>query len=98
MNTQEMLAIEQVLMHWASKGKGKALLMHVDNRAVAYGIANWEICGASMQLFRRRWLLRSEYNLEVEALWVPTKENALANPLSPSEYNWIADLARELLH
>jgi len=47
-NTQEMRAVEQVLLHWASKWKGKALVMHVNNRAVAQGIANRTIRGASM--------------------------------------------------
>ena len=40
LNTQEMCAVKQVLLHWASKWKGKTLVMHVDNRAVAHGIAN----------------------------------------------------------
>jgi len=59
-NTQEMRAFEQVLLHWASKGKGKILVMHVDNRAVSHGIANGTIRGASMQVLRRCLLLASE--------------------------------------
>jgi len=51
-----------------------------------------------MPVLRRCFLLGSEYDLEVEALWVPTKENALADALSRSEYNRIADLAPPLLH
>ena len=93
-----MRAVEQVLLYWASMWKGKTLVMHVDNRAVAHGIANQTIRGGSMQVLRRWLLLASEYDLEVEALWVPTKENALADALSRSEYDRIADLAPQLLH
>jgi len=59
-NTQEMGAFEQVLLHWASKWKGKTLVRHVDNRAVSHGIANQTIRGASMQVLRRCLLLASE--------------------------------------
>lgn len=52
-NTQEMRAVEQVLLYWAPRWKGKTLVIHVDNRAVAHGIANWTIRGASMQVLRR---------------------------------------------
>ena len=64
-NMEEMRAVEQVLLHWASKSKGKVLVMYVDNLAVAHGIANWTIRGASMQVLRRCLLLASEYDLEV---------------------------------
>jgi len=97
-NRQEIRTVEQVSLHWVSKWKGRALVMHVDNQAVAHGIANRTMRGASMQVLRRCLLLASEYDLEVEAFWVPTKENALAEALSRSEYNRIADLAPQLLH
>jgi len=79
--TGEMCAIEQVLLHWASKWKGKALGMHVENRAVAHCIASETIREASRQVLRRCLLLASEDELEVGALLVPTKENALADAL-----------------
>ena len=69
-----MRGVEQVLLYWAPIWKGKTLVMHVDNRAVAHGIANWTIRGGSMQVLKRCLLLASEYDLEVEALWVPTKD------------------------
>ena len=72
--------------------------MHVDNRAVAHGIAKRTIRGVSRQVLRRGFLLASVYDLEVEALWVPTKENAVDDALLQSEYNRIADLAPHLLH
>ena len=59
-NTQEMRAVKQVLLYWAPMWKGKTLVMHVDNRAVAHGIANRTIRGGSMQVLRRCLLLASE--------------------------------------
>jgi len=50
---QEMRTVEHVLLHWASKWKGEALVMLVDNRAVAHAIANQTIRGAFMQVLRR---------------------------------------------
>ena len=81
-NMQDLYAVEQLLQHWASKWNGEGLVMHVDNQAVAHGIANRIMREASMQGLRRCLLLASKYDLEVKVLWVPTKENALADALS----------------
>ena len=96
-NTQEMRAVEQVLLHWGNKWRGKILIMHIDNKAVVHGLKNRTIRGGSINVLRRCLLLATEYDLELEAQWVSTKENALANALSRSEYNRIADLAPQLL-
>ena len=39
-NTQEIHGVEQVLLHWGREWKGKALIMHIDNRAVVHALAN----------------------------------------------------------
>ena len=39
-NTQEMRAVEQVLLHWGREWRGKMLVMHIDNRAVLHGLNN----------------------------------------------------------
>jgi len=66
-NTQERQVVEQVPLHWGSLWKGKSLLIHVNNKAVAHGISNMTIRGASMQVLRRCLLLASEYDLDLEA-------------------------------
>ena len=96
-NTQEMRAVEQVLLHWGSEWKGMTLVIHVDNRAVAHAVSNRTIRGGSMNVLRRCLLLASEYDLDLEARWVSTRENALADALSRSQYDRIADLAPQLL-
>ena len=50
-----------------------------------------------MNVLRRCLLLASEYDLDLEARWVSTRENALADALSRSQYDRIADLAPQLL-
>jgi len=96
-NTTEMRAVEQVLLHWGSKWRGKILVMHIDNKAVVHALKNQTIRGGSMHVLRRCLLLATEYDLDLEARWISTKENAFADALSRSEYYRIADLAPQLL-
>jgi len=96
-NTQEMRAVEQVLLYWGALWKGKSLLMHTDNRAVAHALTNRTIRGAAMEVLRRCLLLAAEHDLEVEARWITTKDNALADALSRLDYGRIADIAPQLI-
>ena len=61
-----MRAVEQVLLYWSSTWRGKQVVMHVDNRAIAHGMANRTIRGASMAILRRCMLLAAEFDLELE--------------------------------
>ena len=51
-----------------------------------------------MTVLRRCLLLAAECDLELEATWISTKENALADALSRSDYDKIADLAPQLIN
>ena len=97
-NTKEMRAVEQALLHWGSEWRGKKVVFHVDNRAVFHAIENRTIRGLSMDVLRRCLLLAAEYDLEVEAKWIPTKDNALADALFRFDYNRIANLAPQLIY
>lgn len=96
-NTLEMRAVEQVLLYWSREWKGKRLVIHVDNQAVTYGLANGTICGAPMRILRRCLLLATEYDLDIDARWVSTTENALADALSRADYLKIANIAPQLI-
>jgi len=96
-NTQEMRAVEQVLLHWGRRWKGKLLLMHVDNQAFAHGLTNGTIRGAPMRVLTRCLLLAAEYDLDLQAHRVPTNENALADALSWADYPRIANIAPQLI-
>ena len=51
-----------------------------------------------MQVLWRCLLLATENDLELEARWISTKENALADALSRLNYNRITDLAPQLIY
>ena len=91
-----MPAVEQVLLYWGSTWRGKQVVMHVDNRAIAHGMLNRTIRGASMEILRRCMLLAAEFDLELDAQWIPTKENALADALSRFDYDKVTNLAPQL--
>ena len=92
-NAQEMRAVEQVLLHWGNEWKGMTLVIHVNNRAIAHAVSNRTIRGGSMNVLHRCLLPASKYDLDLEARWVSSRENALADELSRSQYDRIADLA-----
>ena len=97
-NTKEMRAVEQALLHWGMKWEGMKVIIYTDNRAVSYGIANRTIRGGSMSVLRRCLLLAAEYDLEIDTLWIPTKNNALADALSRFNFDKIANLAPQLIY
>ena len=96
-NTQEMRAVEQVLLYWGRRWRGKRIQIQVDNRAVAYRLAKGTIREASMRVLRRCLLLATEYDLELEPQWISTRDNGLADALSHWDIGRITDLAPQLL-
>ena len=93
-----MRAVEQALLYWGRQWKGSKVILHVDNRAVAHGLENQTIRGAPMDVLRRCLLLAAEYDLDLEARWIPTRENALADALSRFDYDRIAKIASQLIY
>jgi len=71
--------------------------MHTDNRAVSHGLVNGTIRGASMTVLRWCLLLATEYDLELEPIWISTNENALADVLSRFDHDRVTNLAPQLL-
>jgi len=96
-NTEEMPAAEQILLYWGKSWEGKRVVMHTDNRAVSYGLANGTIRGASMTVLRRCLLVATEYDLELEPIWISTNENALADALSRFDHDRVTNLVPQLL-
>ena len=97
-NTKEMLGVEQALLYWGRQCKGSKVIMHGDNRAVAHGLENQTIRGPPMDALRRSLLLAAKYNLDLEGRWILTGENALADVLSPFDYDRIANQASQLIY
>jgi len=74
------------------------VLMHIDNRAVVYGLENLTIRGNSMDVLRRCLLLAANFDLEIEPRWIPTNENRLADALSRFDYDRITNLVPQLVY
>ena len=96
-NTEEKRAVEQILLYMGKSWEGKRLVMHTDNRAVSHGLVNGTIRGASMTVLRWCLLLATEYDLELEPIWISTNENALADVLSRFDHDRVTNLAPQLL-
>jgi len=84
------------MLHWASHWKGRKVVMNIDNRAVVYALENRTIRRASMGVLRRCLILTAEYDLDIEARWIPTKENGLADALLRFNFEKVMNLARQL--
>ena len=93
-----MRAVEEALLHWGKKWQGRKVIVHTDNRAVAYGIANHTIRGGSMVVLRSFLLLAAKHDIKVETEWISTTDNTLADALSRFNFEKVADLAPQLLH
>ena len=60
-NTEAMRAVEQVLLYWGGKWRGKRLVIHIDNSAVVHGLIKQTMRGAPMRVLRRCLLLAAAY-------------------------------------
>ena len=92
-NTKEMWAVEQALLYWGKQWQGKKVIMHIDNRALVHRLENQTIRGSSIDVLRRCLLLATDHDLEIEARWIPTNANTLADALSRFDYEKITNLA-----
>ena len=71
--------------------------MYIDNRAVVHALENLTIRGATMNVLRWCLLLAIELDLEIDARWIPTNENGLADALSRFDFDKITNLAPQLI-
>jgi len=97
-NTKEIHAVEQSLLYWGKLWRGTKVVMNIDNQGVVHALENRTIRGATMNLLRRYLLLATDYDLEIEARWIPFNDNPLADLLSRFAYDKIADLTPRLFN
>jgi len=93
MNTKARRAVGQALLHSSRIRKGKRVISQVANCTVFHGLDNQKIRATTMHVLRRCLLLGTEYDLEIEARWIQTRDNALAAAIFRFDYNRIANLA-----
>jgi hypothetical protein len=97
-NTRELRAVEQCLLHWGQSWAGHSVQFNVDNTVALHGINNRTTRGEPMKILRRLLLLAATFQIHnLQAVWIPSEENALADALSRWDRNRIADLCPQLL-
>ena len=96
-DTKERRAVEQALLYWGKQWQRKKVILHIDNRAVVHGLENQTIRGSSIDVLCRCLLLATDHDLEIEARWIPTNANTLADALSLFDYEKITNLAPQLI-
>ena len=72
-------------------------MIHIDNRAVVFGLENTTMRRISMDVLHRYLLLDGNYDPDIEPRWIPTSQNKLADALSPFDNNRIANLTQQLV-
>ena len=90
-NFKEMTAVLQALARWIEIFKGSHLHIFCDNFPVTQGLHKNSIHGEAMQPLRRIAMLCAEYDIKVQAHWISTKQNSLADLLSRGQYTKIAN-------
>lgn len=90
-NFKEMTAILQAMARWIKTFRGSHLHVFCDNFAVAHGLRKISIRGEGMQLLCRIAMLCAEHDIEVQAHWISTKQNSLADMRSRGQYTKIAN-------
>ena len=73
------------------------VVMHIDNRAVVFGLENMSMRGTSMDVLRRCLLLAANHDLQIEPRRIPMRENKLADALSRFDHTGIANLGPHLV-
>ncbi len=90
-NFKEMTAILQAIARWIKSFKGYHLHIFCNNFAVAHGVQKTSIRGEVMQSQRRIAILCAEHDIEVQAHWISTKQNSLADILLHGQYTKITN-------
>ena len=70
--------------------------MYIDNCAVINALEILTIRGATMNVLRRCLLLATELDLVIDARWIPTNENHLADAFLRFNFDKITNLAPQL--
>lgn len=95
---KEMKAVLHAIKLWLDKLQGTHLTLYCDNFPCVSGIRKLSIKGPAMAPLRNIAMLLAKYDIMVSPIWIPTKENELADDLSRFKYQKIADKYPQLRH
>jgi len=73
-----MFAVLYEFASWSESWQDARVIIFSDNESVVDGITNRTIRGAGINPLQRLFLIAARRNIDVAAVWVPTKANALA--------------------
>lgn len=89
-NVKEMIAVLRALNHFGTSGC--EVNLYCDNWAVVQGLRKSSIRGAAMEPLRKIAMLAALTNVTINAIWIPTKQNYLADMLSRGKLDAVANL------
>lgn len=95
-NVKEMLAILLCMRRWRQHLHGSHLILHCDSQAVVHGLKRLSIRGGAMAPLRAIAMILAEDDIWLTVVWIPTKQNALADMLSRFQYKEIANAYPQL--
>ena len=96
-NVKETRAVLFAFRRWLHVLAGKHILLYGDNFAVSQGLKHLSIRGPSMIPMRSIAMLMALHDITISSVWIPSKENALADMLSRGLLEKIADMYLQLV-
>jgi ribonuclease HI len=91
-----MYAVLHALRTWKTESRAGRIKLHSDNEAVVAALAQGSIKGQAISLLRQIAMHIALHDIELHCIWIPTKENALADALSRWDTEKIANLCPNL--
>jgi hypothetical protein len=81
-NIYKIRAVLQSFKHWQPIWKRGVVIIHIDNTATLSSLNKGSIRGLSMEPLRALLLLAAAADIELQGVWLASKDNGLADALS----------------
>ena len=91
-NFQEMHTVLLAMQRWYSYFEHHQLVIFTDNTTVFHGLCHHSVRGSAMDPRRKITLLAAVHDIDIQARWIPTHENTLADLLSRRDFAKLANL------
>jgi hypothetical protein len=95
-NFKEMYQVLDALPTWTTESRAGRIKLHCDNEAVVAALPKGSIKRQAMSLLRQIAMHIALHDVELHCVWIPTKDNALADALSRWDTEIIANLCPNL--
>ena len=93
---KEIKAVHQAIQLWLVRLRDSKLTLYCDNEACVYSLRKLSIRGPAMAPLRNVAMLLAQNDIYLDAVWIPTRANKLADDLSRLRYRKIADAHPQL--